>query len=438
MKVLLVQAAQLDREGRPVVAKTSRFDDLTLASLAALAPRGVECLPVMEKLGEVDFEVDVGLVAITAMGVSPMLRAYQIADRFRARGVPVVLGGTNFSLNAAEAKQHADAVVLGDADRVFARVIEDAARRRLEPFYQGEPAGDLAGLPVPRYDLFSERPELRQALFTVQASRGCPHRCEYCAVGSLHEGRIRLRPVDEVIRDVQATGRRRIFFADDNLMAHPAYYKELFRRLTPLRIRWAGATTLSIARDPEMLRLARKSGCVILVIGIETLAQDNLNAANKTFNQVKEYGSLIKRVHDAGIVASCTTMFGFDGDDPGVFDRTVDFYLKNRVRVAPLFALTPVPGTMLWKRLKAEGRMLSDDYRRYDTMGAVFQPARMTPEQLESGLIHAHARLYSLGGTMRRLLPPLWNPAADLVAAAMNFQYARLVRNGEFGAFNFN
>jgi len=251
MKVLLVQAAQLDREGRPVVAKTSRFDDLTLASLAALAPRGVECLPVMEKLGEVDFEVDVGLVAITAMGVSPMLRAYQIADRFRARGVPVVLGGTNFSLNAAEAKQHADAVVLGDADRVFARVIEDAARRRLEPFYQGESAGDLAGLPVPRYDLFSERPELRQALFTVQASRGCPHRCEYCAVGSLHEGRIRLRPVDEVIRDVQATGRRRIFFADDNLMANPGYYNQL---RSARRAALEGGTTHASCEQPDLAR----------------------------------------------------------------------------------------------------------------------------------------------------------------------------------------
>lgn len=183
---------------------------------------------VVEKIDGVDFDADVDLVAVTAMGVSPMLRAYQIADRFRARGVPVVAGGANFTLCPDEAKQHADAVVLGESEELWPAVLEDAKRRELKPFYKSDELPDLAKIRVPRYDLFNRRPEFRGALLTVQASRGCPHRCDYCAIGNLHGGNIRYRPVDDVVRDVKATGARRIFFADDNTTANRKYYLELF------------------------------------------------------------------------------------------------------------------------------------------------------------------------------------------------------------------
>lgn len=438
MRVLLIQAAELDAEGRPFRTTKAWFDDLTLAHLAALCPPWVEPVLVIERLDGIDFDAEVDLVGVTAMGVSPMARAYQIADRFRERGVPVVFGGTNFSLHREEVFEHADALVVGEAEPVWHQVLEDCRRGELRRIYDGGIVQDLSGLPVPRYDLFRSRPELRGALYTVQASRGCPHRCDFCAIGTLRAGAIRFRPIDEVVRDVEATGSKRIFFADDNMMANPKYYKELYRRLTPLGVRWIGAATLSIGRDPEMLELARRSGCTLLIIGVESITQGTLDAVSKSHNRVEDYGPLLQRIHDAGIVASCTTIFGFDGDDPGVFDRTVDFYQEHRVRVAPFFLLTPVPGTPTWQELSDAGRILTRDYSRYDTVSAVFEPAQMSARELEEGLFHAYRRLYRPMASLRRLLPPLGNPMADLLAGVMNYQYFQMARKSEFGAFNFN
>jgi radical SAM superfamily enzyme YgiQ (UPF0313 family) len=435
---MLIQAAQLDYEQKPVYRPKSWFDDLTLAHMAALTPPDVELKAVIESLDGVDFDADVDLVAVTTMGVSPMLRAYQISKRFRERGIPVIFGGPNFTLHADEAKKHADSVMLGEAETTWKRVLSDARRGRLEPIYDSTPLDDLSGLPVPRYDLFNSRPEFRDALFTVQASRGCPHRCDFCAISALTQGRVRFRPIDEVIRDVKATGRKRIFFADDNLMARPQYYMELFERLIPLKIHWIGATTLNIGRRPEMLKLARRSGCTLLIVGVESITQDVLNGVRKSFNHTKDYEEQIGNIHRAGIIASCSTIFGLDGDDRGVFDRTVDFYVRNKVRFAPFFILTPVPGTATWKKLKDEGRILTEDYSRYDAQSAVFKPALMTVQELESGLMHARRRMYRLGAMARRLLPPLGNPWADAMAVGMNYQYSRLLRRGAFSAFNFS
>ena len=439
MKVMLIQPAQLDYDLKPLYRRKSWFDDLTLAYLAALTPADVELTPIVEPLHGVDFEADVDLVAVTTMGVSPMLRAYQIAERFRARGVPVVFGGPNFTIHAAEASQHADSVLTGDADLTWRRMLADARNGELQPFYRGESLEDLSGLPVPRYDLFNERPEFRGALFTVQASRGCPHSCDFCAIAALHNGHFRFRPIDDVVRDVIATQSKRIFFADDNLMANPKYYMELFRRLIPLKIRWVGATTLNIGRHKEMLKLARRSGCKLLVLGVESVAQESLEGVGKTFNRVKQYEELIGAIHKAGIIASCSTIFGLDCDDPGVFDRTVDFYMRNRVRFAPFFILTPVPGTATWKSLKSEGRILTEDYSRYDAQSAVYKPALMTPRELEEGLMHARKKMYRLRSIAQRLVPPLGNLTADVLAAGMNYKYYRLVRSRGFvGAFNFS
>ena len=438
MKIMLIQPAQLDYAQKPTYRHKSWFDDLTLAYMAALTPPDVELKAVIESVDGIDFDADVDLVAVTTMGVSPMLRAYQISQRFRDRGIPVIFGGPNFTLHAAEAKRHADSVMLGEAETTWRRVLSDAQRGRLEPFYESTPLDDLSGLPVPLYELFNSRPEFRDALFTVQASRGCPHRCDFCAISALTQGRVRFRPIDDVIRDVKATGRKRIFFADDNLMARPQYYMELFERLIPLKIHWVGATTLNIGRKPAMLELARRSGCTLLILGVESIAQDVLDGVRKSFNHTKEYEELIANIHKAGIIASCSTIFGLDGDDRGVFDRTVDLYTPNKVRFAPFFILTPVPGTATWKKLKEEGRILTEDYSRYDAQSAVFKPALMTAKELEEGLLYARKKMYRLGSIARRLLPPLGNVWADAMAVGMNYRYSQLLRRGGFAAFNFN
>lgn len=438
MKIQLIQPSELNYDGSPIHTKSAWFDDLTLAYLAALTPDDIEVETVVEKFDGINFDTDADLVGITAMGVSPMLRAFEIADQFRSRGVKVVLGGTNMSLYVEGALEHADSVVIGEADTIWSKVLNDCRQGSLQKVYRGEPLADLSGLPVPRYDLFNTRPEYKNALFTVAASRGCPHRCGFCAVGNLQGGEVRFRPIDDVIRDIVATGRKRIFFADDNMMSRPAYYKELFNRLIPLKIKWISSATLNIGRDLDMLKLARKSGCVLLILGMESLGQDNLNNMDKKFNKVHEYESWIKAIHDAGIIASCSTIFGFDGDDTATFDNTVDFFIRNKVKVAPLFLLTPVPGTRLWKQLKDENRITTHDWSRYDAVNVVFEPKHMSADDLSEGLLRAYQRLYGISGIRKRLFPWLGNPMADIISAGLNWHYFQLTRRNDFRSFNFN
>ncbi len=437
MKVMAIQATAVDYNNQPVFCNSSRFDDLTLSQLGALTPKEYDFIPVVDKLDRIDFDADVDLVTISAMGVAPMQRAYDIAKIFRKRGVPVVLGGPNFSLIPEEASKHADSVVVGEAEPVWGKLLQDFRDGAMAPIYKANPIKDLSNLPCPRYDYFNTRKEFKGAFFTVEASRGCPNRCDFCAISAIHKGYIKFKPIDDVIRDVKATRSKRIFFADDNLMSNPKYYKELFRRLIPLKIIWIGATTISIGNDPEMLRLAKKSGCFLLIIGLETIIQKNIDSIRKKCNNVETYSKLIKQIHKAGIIASCTTMFGFDEDGPDVFEKTIDFYQENRVRIAPFFVLTPVPGTIMWNEMKKNRRIITDNYAYYDSVKAVFQPSKMTPHELENGLIYAYRKLYGIKNSIRRLLPPLGNPIADIVALIMNYNYNRLSKSEKFSAFNF-
>jgi len=397
-----------------------------MPTIAALTPSDVEVTIVDEYAQEIDFNAPVDLVGLTAV-INQSTRAYQIANQFRRRGVPVVMGGHHASALPEEALQHCDAVVIGEAEGIWPTVIGDAKRGKLEPLYRANGYPSLEGLPRPRLSLLPLR-RYRIPFFPVQTTRGCPFHCHFCAVTNFFGGTYRFRPVEEVVEEVKAIGSRNIFFVDDNIAANPSQAKELFQALIPLRLRWLSQANLTIANDPELLELAVKSGCFSLFIGLESLLEENLKQVGKTFNRPAEYPEAIRRVQKAGIHIWASFIFGLDDDDETVFERTVRFLEENRLPLAAFFAYVPLPGTRAAQRMEEEGRIIERDWAKYDDAHALFIPRRMSPQALEEGLWWAYHRFYSLPFLLRRVFcPPQHHLSLVLL---MNFLYRSAVRRG--------
>ena len=378
-----------------------RFPYLALTTLAALTPGDVRVRLIDENVERIDWKAIPDLVGISLM--TPLApRGYGIADAYRKRGVPVVLGGIHPSMMPEEASAHADAVVVGEAEGLWPRVVEDVRQGELQPLYRSEDQSSLDKLPLPRRELLK-----RKAYFfvnTVQTTRGCPFDCEFCSVTQFYGHTYRLRPVEEVEREVRRLESRFVFFVDDNIVGNKAYAKALFRRLIPYRLKWASQASITIARDQELLRLARQSGCIGLFIGFESLSQKTLKKMGKTFNRVVSYRDMIRRIHSHGIGIQGSFIFGSDGDTPSVFPEVVRFTEQTRLDAVLFSILTPFPGTRLYRKMKAEGRILTDDWARYDMNHVVFSPRGMGVEQLQNGFNWAYSRLYSWRSIAKRLL----------------------------------
>jgi radical SAM superfamily enzyme YgiQ (UPF0313 family) len=378
-----------------------QFPQLTMPLLAALTPAEHEVFHTDEIVEPVCFDRPADLVGITAPTPSA-LHAYALADEFRRRGVPVVLGGPHATALPDEALEHADAVVTGEAEDTWPRVLEDAKLGSFSGIYRSTGEASLAGMPSPRWDLIKGR-HYRKAV-TI-ATRGCPHRCDYCSIPLLYgPGRVRHRPVAEVAAEVARAPTRAVVFWDDNIGAHPRYAKDLFRALAPLGKWWTSQCTLSAAQDEEFIELAARSGCKALFLGLESISQESLDGTNKAHNRVDGYGALIERFHRHGVAVHLGIMFGFDEDDRGIFERTVDFLDRACVDVATMSMVVPMPGTHTFLRLRAEGRLLTEDWSKYDgKKHCVFRPKRMSPEELVAGTEWAARQFYSLASIHRRL-----------------------------------
>jgi len=414
-----------DVHRRKMKARAFRFPPVNLTLLAAMTPEEWEVSIVDENVDDVDFEADVDLVGITTMTATAP-RAYAIADRFRARGVKVVMGGMHASAMPQEALQHADAVVVGEAEGCWHKVLEDFKRREMRGIYRSERFPDLAGLPIPRRDLLRKKAYLTTN--TIQTARGCPFGCSFCAVSYFFGRKYRMRPVKEVIAEIEAMGSKFVGFLDDNIAGDRRYAKELFQALASEGIMWAGQASTTIARDRELLKLAQKSGCKGLFVGFESISEDSLGEVGKRFNRVEEYREVIKRFHDHGIVVEGAFIFGFDHDDLGVFERTLEFAKKSGLDLAQFGILTPLPGTPLRARLEREGRIISNDWSKYNIGHAVFRPKNMTPEQLEEGTQWAWLQFYSSPSILARLFKLLGRmPSLLLPLLVINAGYHKMV-----------
>lgn len=380
------------------------FPMVGLPIIASLLSPYYEVQIINEFLTPVDFSAEVDLVGITALtAVAP--RAYEVADRFRQRRVPVIIGGVHATFMPEEAKVHADAVVIGEAEPVIDELITDLRAGRLKPFYRADALCDLSSLPPQRRDLLGKG--YSPIFKVIETTRGCPNRCEFCAVPAIAGRKYRTRPIAQIAHELSTIVKKKgeyIFIVDDNVMALREHALALFEVLQGFGVKWMGFGTIEVARDRELLRRAAQSGCISLFIGLESLSKENLEGPKRRFRDERELAGLIKRIHDYGIGIQGSFIFGFDHDDPGVFERTVEFIHRNRIELPTLSILTPFPGTPLWVRLERQGRIFDRDWTHYDMSHVVFFPKGMSPEQLQEGYLWAQRYCCAPRSILQRVL----------------------------------
>jgi radical SAM superfamily enzyme YgiQ (UPF0313 family) len=407
-----------------------KFPLLSTSLLAGLTPSHYQIRIIDESLTEIDFEQEVDLIAITA--ITPLApRGYEIADQFRQRGKKVVIGGIHTSWLPEEAKEHSDSVVIGEADEIWPNILNDAEQGALKPFYRQTERTDLRHLPLPRRDLLARKGYLFQNL--IQTTRGCPYDCEFCSVTALHGRTYRMRPIDEVEREVQSLERSKtyIFFVDDNLVGNLSHARDLLTMLSRHRLRWVSQGPIHIAEDEELVSLMAKAGCHGLFIGFESLREENLRLMGKRINRISAYEEGIRKLHDAGIGVYASFVFGYDYDDPSVFDEFLEFADRNRVDGAFLPVLTPFPGTRLYERLKQEERILTEDWSKYDMATVVYRPKRMTVEELQEGFWKVNRFFYSLSSMAKRIFNPFYLRRSLIIFGPMNLGLWPAVKKAE-------
>lgn len=340
----------------------------------------------------VNFRTDADVIAIF-MSTPDALRAYEIADRFRRRNKVVVLGGLHTSALPEEALSHADAVMIGETEGIWEALLEDVKRGCLQPRYQRTEPIDLSCLnPYPTDLIPADRYE---GVWSVVVSRGCPYRCNFCTVPSLL-GKIRYRPVDDVIAEIKACGCQYVELHADNLLIDREYAETLFNALIPLGITWMGETSINLARDEALLALAAKSGLKYVLIGLETPSKSVLKETGKTFVKPEQVKEKIALFTQHGVEVDSSFIFGFDENTSDIFNETYDYVRQIGIQSIHSVLLIPFPGTPVYRQLEAEGRILTRDWSKYDGVHAVFQPKQMSVETLESGAYWFHRQINQL------------------------------------------
>ncbi len=404
---LIVPATQENIRRR----KKGLIPPLGLAMVAAVTPPEVEVSLTDENVTGIDFQKEIDLVGITALTATAS-RAYEIADNFRARGVKIILGGAHPSALPDEASQHADAIVIGEAEGIWPNLVNDLKANRLQRVYRQSERPSLVNLPIPRRDLFAKG--AYYVTNTISTTRGCPYSCAFCSVTSFFGHTYRCRPVEEVLKEIETLNQKEfIVFVDDNIVGNPKFAEELFRALIPYKIKWVSQASVTVARNDELLRLAAASGCVDLFIGFETLSPANLAAVGKKVNIVDEYETVINKIHSHGIAIHGSFILGLDEDDEEVFRRTLNFAQKMRLESAQFAWPVPYPGTTFYESLDKAGRIVTKDWSQYES-NVVFEPKLMSREMLQQRrywVWHEFYRLPSIWrrvGMVRRNLRELW------------------------------
>ncbi|MDX2250290.1 MAG: radical SAM protein [Bacteroidia bacterium] len=377
---------------------------LAFSILYGLTPSDVEIHFMDERLESINYDIPTDLVAISVETYTAA-RSYEISEKFRAMGVPVVMGGYHPTFLPEEALKHSDAIVIGDAESVWPQVVTDASKNKLKKIYTNNSEGSLEGIHYNR-DIFKG---LKYAkVVPVQYSRGCRFACDFCSIHAFYGNNLRQRPVKEVLAEIEALDEKLIFFVDDNLLINKEKAKELFKGLIPLNIRWSCQISIDVTQDDELLDLMRKSGCIVALTGFESLDPRNLVQMKKKWNiRNGNYENAIQRFYDRGIMIYGTFVFGYDFDTIDAFDATLEFALRQKFFIANFNPLTPTPGSKLYERLQKEGRLIYDKWwldPNFSYGKTIFQPKGMTPEELEEGCFRTRKAFYNYHSIFSRAL----------------------------------
>jgi radical SAM superfamily enzyme YgiQ (UPF0313 family) len=374
---------------------------LSLLVLGALTPDQHRVTITDENVEPLDLSDTPDLVGITVKADTAG-RSQEVAQAYRARRIPVVVGGIYPTTCPDDCTDLADALVIGEAEEIWGTLLQDVEAGCLKKIYRNESPPDLSLSPIPRWDLIAEKHYLYPNTLTI--GRGCPWRCSFCynSSSNLPSG-YRMKPISAILDEITSLNTRHVLFIDDNFIADKTFARRLIMEFQSLGIVWHTAVSADIGKHDDILDSMATSGCRSLFIGLETLNADNLKGAGKRQNLVKEYSRTIAKIHDRGMMVNASIVFGFDGDRPDVFGTTTDWLIDQKVETMTAHILTPYPGTVLHTKLRAQGRIIDQDLTHYNTSRAVFRPAQMSTADLEQGYIEAYRHFYSWSSILHRL-----------------------------------
>lgn len=435
MKIAIIQPTHYRSPSNRTLHKTKKRSvvNLTLPYLAALVPPEWEVNLIDEQLDDLDFNAAVDVVAISTWTMNS-IRAYEIADRFRERGVPVLMGGPHISFHCEEAAEHSDAVCVGEGEALWPRMLEDAAAGRLKKIYRTDQLSDLQHLRMPRYELMSLKPYGFFKTFSVQSSRGCPFRCEFCSERLYLGEAYRYRPAQDVIEEIKQVGAKNILFADSNFAGNLNHTMELMEALIPLHIRWSALWSAHLCKNDTFMDLAKRSGLLHLNIGMESIDSKTLVSMNKKANKASEYQNILAGLRRRGISYSLNFIFGWDTETEDVFSSTLEFLKKNKVPAAYFNILTPDKGTPLYDRMMEENRITNaSDMGRWPGDRCFIEPKNYTPDILEKKVRELHNAFYSYPSMLARL--PLPVTMGNIASWVINFSQHGVMRGDSMENF---
>ena len=400
MKIKLIQPAMIQRP-MDTKLKTRMAPSLALLTLANLTPKEHEVIIENENVESINFDEKVDLVAITVT-VDVMNRAIEIAKEFKKRSVKVVAGGIHITADPKGAYGYFDAICVGMAERIWQRILFDAQNDSLKEIYNDMLSISGQEIVSPDYDIIDNSKYLYTNI--ISTSRGCPFECDFCynSSQSVHKAYIN-RPIEDVIREIKTLRTRHIMFIDDNFIGNPSWTKKFLAQIKPLGLKYNAAVTSNIVDMPDILDDLKESGCQSLFIGFESINDKAIDSVNKVQNSVGKYERLVEELHKRGIMINASFVFGLDEDDSSVFEKTLDWIVKNKIETVTSHILTPYPGTRLYENLHKQGRITDFDLSKYNTANVVYRPKNMTQEELYDGYLWIYKEVYSFKNIIKRL-----------------------------------
>ena len=426
LNILLITPTALDSNGKPIKRSKLLIPAITMAVIAAVTPNNSNIKLIYETVEKIPFDDVWDIIGITGMG-SGTVRAWQIADEFKKRGskAVIVLGGIGPSLLDPDISlKHVDTIVIGEAEKIWPELIKDFEKGELKRIYIMDSPPQINDIPTPRYDLINTKKI--GFMRTLQATRGCPMRCEFCSISAFFEGSYRKMSVANVIQNIRTakkTGSRYFAFLDDNIYGDQKYCEELFEALIPEKIIWVSQCSINITKNPDILKLARQSGCRILSFGLESIEPSSLEVLNKSWNHPEEYKNSFCITREHGIEVAVSMMLGADGDTISTFQNVYNFIMDNHIVLPKLYILTPMPGTPLYDSLKAQNRIITEDLIKYTGGFVVYKPNKISADSLEKKYWELYSKLHSYVNIIERIRhnPAKLEPILRIGILAMNF-----------------